>query len=69
MLDMCDTMKAQGIIIYTLTFGPSPDAGTKQLYESCATKPDMYLHAATASTLQQNFATIADELSRLRIAE
>ena len=28
MLDMCETMKAQGIIIYTMTFGPSPDAGT-----------------------------------------
>jgi Flp pilus assembly protein TadG len=69
MLDMCETMKAQGIIMYTMTFGPSPDAGTKQLYEDCATEPDMYMHAATAATLQQNFVTIADELSRLRIAE
>jgi hypothetical protein len=69
MLEIGRTMKAQGIIIYTLTFGPSPDAGTKQLFETCATKPDMYMHAATASTLQQNFVTIADELSRLRIAE
>ena len=69
MLEMCETMKAQGIIIYTLTFGPSPDAGTQQLYRNCATEDDMYMHAATASTLQQNFVTIADELSRLRIAE
>jgi Flp pilus assembly protein TadG len=69
MLDMCETMKAQGIIIYTLTFGPSPNAGTKQLYETCATEPDMYFHAATSATLQQNFVTIADELSKLRIAE
>ena len=29
----------------------------------------MYFHAATASTLQQDFVTIADELSALRIAE
>jgi hypothetical protein len=35
---MCETMKAQGIIIYTMTFGPSPDAGTKQLFADCATE-------------------------------
>jgi hypothetical protein len=29
----------------------------------------MYMHAATSSTLQQAFVTIADELSALRIAE
>jgi Flp pilus assembly protein TadG len=69
MLDMCETMKDQGIIIYTMTFGPAPDAGTQQLYRDCATEPDMYMHAATAATLQQNFVTIADELSKLRIAE
>jgi Flp pilus assembly protein TadG len=69
MLDMCETMKAQGIIIYTMTFGPSPDAGTKQLYEDCASEPDMYFNAPTATALQQAFVTIADELSKLRIAE
>jgi hypothetical protein len=69
MLEMCQTMKAQGIIIYTLTFGPAPDTGTKQLFSNCATKSDMYFHAATSSTLEQAFEQIADELSNLRIAE
>jgi len=69
MLEMCETMKAQGIIIYTLTFGGSPNAATQALYSSCATEPDMYFHAPTGSTLQQAFVTIADELSNLRIAE
>jgi hypothetical protein len=69
MLAMCEAMKAQGIIIYTLTFGPSPNAATRDLFEDCATEPDMYFHAASASTLQQNFVQIADELSALRIAE
>jgi hypothetical protein len=69
MLDMCETMKAKGIIIYTMTFGPSPDAGTKQLFADCATEPDMYFHAASSSTLQQNFVEIADQLSSLPIAE
>jgi Flp pilus assembly protein TadG len=69
MLDMCQTMKAQGIIIYTMTFGPSPDADTRTLYETCATEPDMYFNAPSAVELQQAFVQIADELSALRIAE
>jgi hypothetical protein len=69
MLEMCQTMKAQGIIIYTMTFGPSPSAATKTMYENCATEPDMYFDAPTGTALQQAFVQIADELSALRIAE
>jgi Flp pilus assembly protein TadG len=69
MLDMCETMKAQDIIMYTITFGGTPDAGTQQLYRDCATQDDMYFHAPTNSQLQQVFVTIADELTKLRIAE
>ena len=69
MLDMCQTMKAQGIIIYTMTFGSAPDAGTQDLFEDCATEADMYFHAPSATALQQAFVEIADQLSSLRIAE
>jgi hypothetical protein len=69
MAALCTAMKLQGIIIYTLTFGPSPSTATKDLYTACATEPDMYFHAPTGSTLQQAFVQIADELSALRIAE
>jgi Flp pilus assembly protein TadG len=66
---MCEAMKAQGIIMYTITFGAAPDAGTQDLYRDCATEEDMYFHAPSNSTLQQAFVQIADELSALRIAE
>jgi Putative Flp pilus-assembly TadE/G-like len=66
---MCEAMKAQGIIIYTLTFGATPDAGTQDLYRDCATEEDMYFHAPSSTVLQQAFVQIADELSALRIAE
>jgi hypothetical protein len=69
MLDMCQTMKAQGIIIYTMTFGGSPNTATKTMYENCATEPDMYFHAPSGTALQQAFVEIADQLSSLRIAE
>jgi hypothetical protein len=69
MLDMCETIKAQDIIMYTITFGGTPNTGTQQLFRDCATEDDMYFHAPTNSQLQQVFVTIADELSKLRIAE
>jgi hypothetical protein len=69
MLAMCTAMKAEGIIIYTLTFGPSPDSGTRTLFSNCATDSDQYYHAPTGSTLEEAFEQIAGELSNLRIAE
>ena len=69
MLAMCTAMKATDIIIYTITFGSSPNSSTQNLFRDCASEPDMYFHAPSNSTLQQTFATIADELSNLRIAE
>jgi hypothetical protein len=69
MLDMCQTMKAQGVIIYTMTFGGSPNAATQQMYRDCATEEDMYFHAPSGTALQQAFVEIADQLSSLRIAE
>ncbi len=69
MLRMCQAMKAQDIIIYTMTFGTSPNSGTQSLFSNCATKPDMYFNAPTGSQLQEAFEVIADQLSTLRIAE
>lgn len=69
MFEMCTTMKDSEIIIYTITFGGSPGSATQNLFRACASEDDMYFHAPSNSTLQQVFATIADELSNLRIAE
>jgi Flp pilus assembly protein TadG len=78
MLEMCTAMKnagkltpadKDGIIIYTITFGGTPNSGTQTLYRNCATTPDKYFHAPSESVLKQAFVQIADELSNLRIAE
>lgn len=69
MLEMCTAMKTASIIIYTITFGNTPNSGTQALYRNCATDPEMYFHAPSSSQLQQAFVQIADELSNLRIAE
>jgi Flp pilus assembly protein TadG len=68
MLELCEAMKAEDIIMYTITFQLSNNA-TKQLFEDCATSPDHYFNSPTNSQLQHAFVQIANELSNLRIAE
>ncbi len=66
---VCSAMKAQGIIIYTITFGGVPDATTQALYRDCASKPDYYFHSPTNEELSSVFKTIGMQLSNLRIAK
>ena len=68
MLELCESMKAQDIILYTITFQLS-NSTTQQLFRDCATDDDHYFNSPSNSDLQQTFVTIADELSKLRIAE
>ncbi len=68
MLELCEAMKAQDIIMYTITFQVS-SATTQNLYRSCATDADHYFNSPSNSQLEEAFEQIADELSNLRIAE
>lgn len=68
MLELCTAMKAEGIVIYTITFQLSNSA-TQQLYRDCATSENFYFNSPSNPDLQQVFVQIADELSALRIAE
>jgi hypothetical protein len=66
---ICDAMKAEGIIIYAITFGTTPNTSTQNLYSNCATQPTFYWHAPNNTTLQTVFQEIGEQLSNLRIAE
>ena len=68
MLELCESMKGEDILLYTITFRLT-DSATRSLYESCATSPDHYFDSPSNSDLQQVFVEIANELSNLRIAE
>ena len=65
----CTAMKAQGIIIYAITFGTTPSPTTQALYKNCATKPTYAWHAPNSTDLQNVFQQIGEQLSNLRIAE
>ena len=68
MLELCESMKAEDILLYTITFRVT-DSATRNLYEGCATSQDHYFDSPSNSDLQQVFVEIANELSNLRIAE
>jgi len=66
LLEVCDNMKAEGIVIYVITFALN-DSSTKQLYENCASDPSKYFDSPDASDLEGAFQEIASQLRSLRI--
>lgn len=65
----CQAMADEGIIIYTITFGGTPDTQTRQLYENCAANGGDYYHAPDNQTLREAFRQIGEKLSNLRLVE
>lgn len=65
----CRNIKQDGIIIYTITFGSTPDTATQNAYAACASNPSFYFHAPTAGSLQDAFETIGRQLSNLRLSK
>ena len=65
---LCAKMKAEKIIIYSITFGSAPDAQAKTLYQNCASKPEFYFHSPDNARLRTVFRTIGQQLSSLRIS-
>lgn len=65
----CEAMKDEGIRIYSITFGPSPDGQAQDLFRNCANTPAMYYHAPSNEDLAEAFQAIGGELANLRIVE
>jgi Flp pilus assembly protein TadG len=65
----CETMKASGIQIYTMTFGTTPDKDTQALYRRCASNVDNYFHAPSNDDLIEAFRAIGRRLVTQRIVE
>lgn len=67
--EICTNIKSDDIIIYTITFGSTPDEDTQDAYSACATNPSFYFHAPTAASLTEAFETIGRQLSNLRLSK
>lgn len=67
--EVCDSMKEENILIYTVTFDDGVDDTTKDLYRECATAPANYNDAPSQAALEEVFERIARELSNLHIRQ
>lgn len=67
MLAACTAMKAEGVIIYAITFQLS-SSSAQNLYRSCATSPAHYFNSPSNSSLQSAFDAIGKDLTNLRLA-
>lgn len=65
--EICTDMKANNILIYSVTFDDGVDDSTKDLFRSCASSASNYHDAPTQEDLEDVFEQIARELSNLYI--
>ena len=63
---MCTSIKANGVILYTITFNVS-NSTTRDLYRNCATQPEYYFNSPDATSLRAAFREIAGQLANLRL--
>lgn len=69
---ICEAMKAEGILIYTVTFrlgSSTTHNNARELFRECATHPDYYFDSPDGATLRQAFRTIGDSLANLMISK
>jgi Flp pilus assembly protein TadG len=64
---VCNAMKAQNIIVYTVLFQET-DPTIMNLLRSCATTPDYFFDSPSEAELQTAFRAIGDSLANLRIS-
>ncbi|MDJ0942143.1 MAG: pilus assembly protein TadG-related protein [Kiloniellales bacterium] len=65
---ICADMKANGIVIYTITF-KLDDPDTNDLFRTCASGQERYFKSPSSDALETAFTTIANDLSTLRLSQ
>lgn len=65
--DICEAMKQQDILIYTVTFTSSISNSVKNYYRQCATDTTKYYDAPSQADLIEAFEAISRELSNMYI--
>lgn len=65
----CASMKANGIIIYSIAFGTSFSTASRNMLRGCASKPEFYFESPTSADLQIVFKKIGDSLANLRVSQ
>ncbi len=63
----CENIKAEGIFIYTVLFDVDNQT-TREMYEDCASSPEMAMTADNVSQLHEAFVNIGEQISELRLS-
>ena len=66
---VCNAMKANGILIYTIVFGNGSSTSAKNLMKACASEEDFYFFSPSQASLSSAFKAIGDSLSKLRVSK
>jgi hypothetical protein len=77
MLEACEKIKDDDIVLFAITFGNGVNKQTKDLYRSCASNPAQnvyfpgrkYFHAPTDEDLEDAFGAIGGQLTELRLTQ
>lgn len=64
---VCDAMKAQGIVVYTVGFDLGGVAGAADVLEACASSPSHFFNADDGTQLRQAFQQIGRAIQQLRV--
>lgn len=65
---LCDAMKAQGVIVYTVGFQIARGGDADSLLSYCASSSSGYYNASSGTALSQAFAAIGRDITQLRIS-
>lgn len=65
---LCDAMKVQGIMVYTVGFQISPGGGAENLLEYCASTSSSFYNAGSGTELSEAFNAIGRDITQLRIS-
>lgn len=65
--DVCNAMKAQNILIYTIALGQDLNSTSLSMLRDCATSPAYAFTSPTTNDLTSTFTTIANQLNSLYI--
>jgi hypothetical protein len=67
--ELCDAIKAAGIIVYTVGFNVNSSVNAQNLVANCATSMDHAYYPDTGAELKTTFQLIAQEISELRLSQ
>ena len=66
--NLCDNIKAEGVVVYTVGLGVASFQGAQDFVNNCATSADHVYLPSTGTELKQAFRDIAVQVSNLRIS-